>query len=169
MGAAPRPEVVLRGYRPGDLGRVTLLHARYYHRHWGLDRSFECQVARELAEFLTRLDPTRDLFTAAEVAGRFAGAIALDGADPQGARLRWFIVDPRHQGQGLGRRLLDHLLAFASQAGHRRIHLWTFAGLEAARHLYQEAGFVLVEEHAVQRWGRRIREQRYLWRNPSHP
>ena len=149
------------GYRPGDLGRVIWLHGDYYHRHWGFDLSFEAQEARELAEFLERLDPARDLFLAARLAGELVGAVALDGAAPEGARLRWFIMAQAAQGRGLGRELIRRLLDFGRRAGHRRVFLWTFEGLTTARRLYEAAGFTLAQERLVEQWGGTVREQRF--------
>lgn len=148
-------------YRPGDLGRVIWLHADYYHRHWGFDLSFEAQEARELAEFLLRLETARDLFLAARVDGELVGAIAIDGAaGPGAARLRWFIVDETRQGLGLGRGLIGRALDFCRQAGHGQVFLWTFEGLGAARRLYDEQGFGLAEERLVEQWGGLVKEQR---------
>ncbi|BEQ15491.1 GNAT family N-acetyltransferase [Desulfoferula mesophila] len=151
----------LVGYFPGAIGEVTRLHATYYARYWSLDLSFEAQVGRELAEFMERADPARDLFLAAKDDDRLAGCVALDGSFDEGARLRWFIVDPGWHGRGLGRKLLSRCLEFARQAGHRKVFLWTFAGLDAARRLYEDAGFTLAEEHEVQQWGGRIVEQKF--------
>ncbi len=148
------------GYYPGVIGEVTRLHATYYAQHWGLDLSFESQVSRELAEFLTRADPARDLFLAARGPAGLAGSVALDSGFDEGARLRWFIVDPAWQGRGLGRELMNRCLDFARQAGHRGVFLWTFAGLDAARRLYDLAGFTLAEEHRVEQWGNNITEQK---------
>lgn len=165
MPALEQSPLSLVGYRPGSIGRITEVHADYYHRHWGFDLSFESQVARELAEFLTRLDPGRDLFQVALVEDEFAGSVVVDGgAGEDAARLRWFIVDPAHQGQGVGWTLLSRAREFAKQAGHRELYLWTFAGLEAARRLYERAGFVLAEEHQLEKWGGAIREQKYALR-----
>ncbi len=154
-------QVTYTSYRPGDLGRVIWLHGDYYHRHWGFDLSFEAQEARELAEFLLRLDGSRDLFLAARLDGELAGAIAIDGQAGEGvARLRWFIVDERQQGRGLGRGLIRRALDFCRQAGHHRVFLWTFEGLGAARSLYDQHGFQLAEERLVEQWGGLVREQR---------
>lgn len=149
------------GYYPGVIGEVTRLHATYYARHWGLDLSFEAQVSRELAEFLQRAEPARDLFLAARGREGLGGCVALDGAPEEGARLRWFIVEPVWHGQGLGRELLSRSLEFARRAGHRKVFLWTFAGLDAARRLYEAAGFTLAEAHRVNQWGNEITEQRF--------
>lgn len=154
-------QAIYDSYRPGDLGRVIWLHGDYYHRHWGFDLSFEAQEARELADFLERLDPARDLFLAARLDGELVGAIALDGAAPEGARLRWFIVAEGTQGRGLGRELIRRTLDFGRRAGHRRVFLWTFEGLTMARRLYEDAGFVLAEERLVEQWGGMVREQRF--------
>jgi len=156
------PALDWSGYRPGVIGQVTTLHAEYYARHWGFDLSFESQVAREFSDFLCVFDPSQDFFLAAWQGRRLAGAVALDGhsTPEEGARLRWFIVDEAWQGRGLGRELVRRLLAFARAAGHRHLYLWTFAGLDAARRLYDACGFGLAQEHLVDQWGGRIVEQR---------
>ena len=155
--------VTLSGYRPGAIGRITWLHGDYYGRHWGFGLYFEAKVARELADFLGRFDGERDLFRLAVVDDAIAGSIAIDGAKAarEGAHLRWFIVDPQRQGLGLGRLLLDDALGFCAACGYARVFLWTFAGLDAARRLYEAAGFRLVEEIEQQQWGKRMREQRF--------
>ena len=160
MPESTKPSLTLRGYQPGDLGRVIALHGDYYHRHWGFDLSFEAQEARELAEFLSRLDPARDIFLTAWAGERFAGAIAIDGGGfPEGARLRWFIVDESLQGLGIGQALISRALEFCRAAGHQRVFLWTFEGLAAARALYERAGFCLAEERQVRQWGGVVKEQ----------
>ncbi|MFW6055249.1 MAG: GNAT family N-acetyltransferase, partial [Thermodesulfobacteriota bacterium] len=77
------------------------------------------------------------------------------------AHLRWFIVSDALQGQGLGNRLLDEAMAFCKDMGYRRVYLWTFEGLQAARHLYEKAGFELKEQHPGRGWGTVVNEQRF--------
>ncbi len=157
-------EVEYTGYYPGVIGQVTQLHATYYADNWGFDLSFEAQVGRELSEFLAGFQARRDFFRAARAGDRFAGSVALDGNHPEdeGARLRWFIVERAFRGQGVGGRLIEETLDFARQAGHGRLHLWTFAGLDAARRIYERAGFELNEVHRVQQWGDLIEEQKFV-------
>ena len=81
------------------------------------------------------------------------------------AHLRWFIVDDSLRGRGVGRGLLEQAMAFVD-AHHFECYLWTFQGLDAARHLYLEAGFALAEESPGEQWGSRVVEQRYL--RPAH-
>lgn len=150
---------------PGAIGDIAALHARHYAASHGFGAVFEAKVARELGEFLGRLDPARDLFRCV-VAGQGAvlGSIALDGGEaglPAGtAHLRWFILDAALRGSGLGRRLLAETLARARAEGFARVYLWTLSGLPAAERLYAEAGFTLEEEITGQQWGRPVTERR---------
>jgi GNAT superfamily N-acetyltransferase len=156
-------DVKFTGYFPGAIGKITELHATYYHDNWGLDVSFETQVGRELSEFISEFQENRDGFWVAKVAGDFAGSVAIDGrqASKQGARLRWLIVDPRFQGRGIGRNLLKEALEFCKKAGYKKVYLWTFKGLDAARFLYDRSGFQLREEDNVGQWGKNLTEQKF--------
>lgn len=157
------PAGIHRGYMPGAIGRVVELHGAYYHAHWGFGAFFEAKVAGELAEFIGRYDEKRDGFWTATAGGRVEGSITVDGlrAEREGAHLRWFIVSDAIRGQGVGRRLLDAAVDFCRVNGYPGIRLWTFAGLHAARHLYEQAGFALVEERRGAQWGTEVTEQRF--------
>jgi GNAT superfamily N-acetyltransferase len=153
---------ILTGYHPGSLGRVAELHGRYYHQHWNFGLFFEAQVATELAEFLEQYDAQRDGFWTAVQDGRVEGSIAIMGknANVEGAHLRWFIVSDALRGKGAGKRLIDTALDFCRGAGYQRIYLWTFEGLDAARHVYEKAGFRLEEQRMGSQWGTEVNEQR---------
>ncbi len=156
-------ELIVKGYYPGVIGKITELHAAYYHKYWGFDQSFETQVAGELSEFIKAFDPSRDGLWVAMKEGVFAGSVAVDGSrwTNDGARLRWLIVEPEQQRTGIGSRLLAEALLFCREKAFPRIFLWTFEGLVSARRLYEEAGFRLTQEHEIEQWGGKIREQRF--------
>jgi GNAT superfamily N-acetyltransferase len=156
-------QIEIGGYCPGAVGRVAEMHAVYYHHHWGFGLFFEAKVATELAEFLCRFDGERDGFWTLRSGNRVEGSIAIDGlkAATEGAHLRWFIVSPEIMGDGWGRRLMREAVAFCDRQAYHRIFLWTFAGLDAARHLYEAFGFRLVSEAEGERWGARVVEQRF--------
>ncbi|MCF8062553.1 MAG: GNAT family N-acetyltransferase [Deltaproteobacteria bacterium] len=156
-------DIQYTGRVPGAIGLITACHAAYYHENRGLDLSFEIQVASELAAFLDRFDPARDGLWLAWSGDAFAGSVAVDGSESRGreARLRWFIVEPDFQGRGIGGNLIQRAVSFCEDAGHARLFLWTFQGLEQARSLYEKAGFRLSQEHEVTRWGQQILEQRF--------
>ncbi len=156
-------EVKLCGYIPGAIGRVTELHATYYNEHWGFDLNFESQVAMELSEFLIRFDEVYDGFWVATLDGLIVGSVAIDGSNSstEGARLRWFITVPEYQGRGIGKALLWEAIKFCKRADLSPVYLWSFAGLDAARHLYEECGFTLCKEHKDNRWGNIVTHQMF--------
>ncbi len=156
-------EFRIGGYTPGAIGRLAELHAVYYHLHWDFGLFFEAKVASELSAFLSRADEARDRFWTVRRDGRVEGAVAIDGIDAggEGAHLRWFILSEEARGRGLGNRLMDAAMGFCDGSGYRRVYLWTFKGLDAARHLYEKHGFQLVEAREGEMWGRRVLEQRF--------
>ena len=62
------------------------------------------------------------------------------------AQLRLLLVEPIARSRGLGKRLIDECINFSKQTGYRKIKLWTNSNLLEARHLYEKAGFKIVEE-----------------------
>jgi len=155
--------IKLSGYVPGAIGRVAELHGRYYHEYWGFDLYFESKVATELSEFLCRFNEAQDGFWVGSLEGEIVGSIAIDGLNfnNKGAHLRWFIVAPENQGQGIGKRLLEEAIEFCRRKKFRRVYLCTFAGLDAARHLYEKFGFRLCEQHVGNQWGKTVTEQMF--------
>lgn len=160
----PPPVAIAAGYQPGVVGRITEMHALAYARTSGFGRAFEAVVGGGLAEFAGRLDDPRNEIWAATRGGEVVGSVAIDGEDmgPGVAHLRWFIVDDALRGGGVGTRLLDAALAFADAQGVAETQLWTFAGLDAARRLYEARGFVLAEERPGSQWGSEVLEQRFV-------
>lgn len=161
----PMAEIELAtGYVPGAVGRITELHADYYHREWGFGLVFEAKVAAGLSEFLIRFDDARDRLWTVRVKGRVEGSLAVDAikAEVEGAHLRWFIVAPHLRGLGFGNALIKEAVTFCREKNYRLVYLWTFEGLLAARHLYEKFGFRLVEQREGARWGRVVNEQRFV-------
>lgn len=160
---------LVRGYSTGLIARITDLHAHYYARHAGFGQRFESLVASSLAEFCHRLASPHNAIWTARQDGAIVGSLAIDGDDLGAniAHLRWFIMDENVHGSGGGKKLLDAALAFADDTGFAETHLWTFSGLDAARHLYETRGFVLVEQRDGAQWGKQVLEQRFVRRSPS--
>ena len=155
---------LVEGYHPGVVARVVGLHMAYYAPAWGFGQHFETKVATEFSAFLARFDADADfLLSAYNDNGAMLGSVTLDGhaAAGEGAHLRWFITSDGARGTGLGRKLLERAIAFADGRGYETVYLTTFAGLEAARHLYEATGFRLVMEAGDDQWQGGVREQRF--------
>jgi DNA-binding MarR family transcriptional regulator/GNAT superfamily N-acetyltransferase len=167
-GVVASPMRIASGYRPGLIACVTRMHALYYARTVGFGQRFETVVAGGLAAFCDRLENPENAVWTAICNDEIVGSIAIDGEDlGQGiAHLRWFILADGVRGGGIGRRLLSAALDFVDAHQFKETQLWTFAGLSAARHLYEAHGFVCVEERSGTQWGSEVLEQRFVRLRP---
>jgi GNAT superfamily N-acetyltransferase len=161
-----------QGYRPGAIADVVGAHVAYYAPAWGFGLQFEAKVASELSGFLKRHDPTRDLFVCAMGPDdTFLGSITIDGISARtdtGAHLRWFILTEAARGTGLGKRLICEAINFCDARQYGKIYLTTFAGLDAARHLYEQAGFRLTSQTDADTWSSgSVGEQRFELIRPN--
>jgi DNA-binding MarR family transcriptional regulator/GNAT superfamily N-acetyltransferase len=149
------PTVVIRSAGPGDLGLMVQRHGALYHQAYGWDQTYEALVARVTADMADAraANPGRVEMWIAEIDGQPVGSICCTEKDADTAQLRLLLVEPSARQQGLGGRLIDHCLRFATQAGYRRIVLWTNDILLEARRLYEKAGFTLDAEEPHHSWG----------------
>ncbi|CAN5466318.1 GNAT family N-acetyltransferase [soil metagenome] len=102
--------------------------------------------------------PSLDVLTAYAAAGRAFVAVDHGGA-PIGyvlldvvdgcAHVEQVSVDPEHQGEGVGRALLDRASSWAREADRAAVTLTTFADVPWNRPLYEHLGFRVLDEGEV--------------------
>jgi DNA-binding MarR family transcriptional regulator/GNAT superfamily N-acetyltransferase len=154
FGDASPSGFALRPLRPGDIGWIIHRHGAIYAREYGYDERFEALVAEIAARFVQRFDPTREQCWIAERDGQILGSVFLVSKSRSVAQLRLLLVEPAARGLGVGTRLVDECLRFARQAGYRSVVLWTQSELDAARRIYERAGFRRVAQEPHQSFGR---------------
>jgi DNA-binding MarR family transcriptional regulator/GNAT superfamily N-acetyltransferase len=150
------PPAVLREPRPGDMGWVVQSHGSLYASEYGFDASFEGLVAEIAAKFLASFDASRERCWIADIDGVQVGSVFLVRHSDDVAKLRLLLVDPAGRGQRLGQRLVGESISFARSCGYRKITLWTQSILVAARRIYQDAGFVLVDTKPHRSFGQSL-------------
>ncbi|WP_413515068.1 GNAT family N-acetyltransferase [Serratia proteamaculans] len=161
--SAPAIEIV-SGYLPGFTGRTLEMHMQYYSRTVGFGAFFEAAVGAALADLTGRLSHPLNQTWSALSGKRIVGSVSIDGETlgENRAHLRTFIIDDSVRGSGVGRQLLNRAVSFCDEQGFDETHLWTFKGLDAARHLYESVGFTLAEEQPGTQWGQLMTEQLFI-------
>ena len=146
----------LRPPKIGDYGWIVSRHGTLYAEEFGWGEPFEGLVAGIVADFAKQNDPKRERCWIGEVDGENVGCAFLVRDSDEVARIRLVLVDPKGRGLGLGTRLVDECIAFARQAGYRRITLWTHAELVAARRIYASRGFALTKSETKESFGKDV-------------
>ncbi len=153
-------DLVIRPYRPGELGIISRRHCVLYGEEYGFDETFENYLLDGMSRFLWDCGGKGQVWVV-DFWGRIMGAIAIVETGEGEAQLRWFYLEPSCRGTGLGRKLMETAMSYCERRGVGKVFLWTVKDLEAARHIYEKFGFSLVETNAHFLWGRHIVEEKW--------
>ena len=125
--------------QPDDIAIVReLLHE--YERALGVDLCFQ-GFAKELANLPGDYAPPRGTLLLARDGDAVAGCIALRPVDERDCEMKRLYVRDQFRAAGLGRRLVEQLIATAQAIGYRRMVLDTLPSMVSAQRLYASVGF----------------------------
>lgn len=96
---------------------------------------------QELAELPGRYVPPEGRLLLAFFEDRLAGCVALRRLEPEIGEMKRLYVRPGFQGTGLGRLLVDRVIAEARDAHYKLLRLDTMPRLERAVAMYRVRGF----------------------------
>jgi ribosomal protein S18 acetylase RimI-like enzyme len=142
--------MLIRDAHQGELAEIGDIRVSAYRADGFL--SADSGYAPHLREL--GADGSGHVLVAADSEGRLAGTVMLqlwpDGGNvvkgPGEGEIRALAVRPAARGSGLGRALLAAVMARAGQQGVRHLLLLTQIEMQAAHHLYDEAGFTRLPE-----------------------
>lgn len=137
--------ITLRPPRDDDLDWVVRRHGALYTGEYGWNEEFEVLVAGIVEQFRQNFDPTWEGCWIAEVDGGRVGSVFMVHKSDTVAKLRLLFVEQMARGQGVGRALVEECIRYARERGYRQIVLWTNSCLLPARHIYETAGFRMIE------------------------
>jgi GNAT superfamily N-acetyltransferase len=152
-------EITMRPGKMGDLGYIAYRHGVLYGLEYQLEPVFEIYVLESLLKYARSSQD--GMIRIVEIAGQVAGFIAIIRIDEESAQLRWFLIEPEYRGIGLGQRLMSTAMEYCREKRFKKVFLWTFKGLDAAKNLYQRHGFILTEQVANDTWKQGIVEERW--------
>jgi ribosomal protein S18 acetylase RimI-like enzyme len=121
---------------------------RAYAAGLGVDLCFQSFEA-ELAGLPGAYTPPTGRLLVADADPELAGCVALRPHAPGVGEMKRLYVRPEFRGRGLGRELINRVMAEAAAAGYRELVLDTLPVMGEAIALYRSAGFVETGPYTV--------------------
>jgi ribosomal protein S18 acetylase RimI-like enzyme len=111
-----------------------------YARSLGFDLDFQ-DFDRELAGLPGKYAEPDGCLLIAKRGGAAVGCVALRKLEAGICEMKRLYVKPDGRGHGLGRALVERIIAEAKERGYRRMRLDTLATMQSAIKLYKACGF----------------------------
>jgi GNAT superfamily N-acetyltransferase len=130
-------DVMIEPFRPELAGAFARLNREWIERLFTLEAADEQLLSHPIREVI---EPGGQIFFA-RAAEEILGTVAAVPHGPGAFELAKMAVTPAVQGCGIGRRLGEAVIAYATAAGGNRVFLLTNSRLDGAIRLYERLGF----------------------------
>lgn len=137
--ASPGRVEIAPAVTTADLSAVETLFREYWES-FGFTPCFQ-DFGAEVAGLPGKYAPPGGRLGLARVAGEAAGCVALRPVDERRCEAKRLYVRPRFRGSGVGKTLLEWVVAEARVAGYREMVGDTMPVMERALAMYERAGF----------------------------
>lgn len=131
--------ITFRQYEDEDQKEVYDLHIAGLKSAGTFTEDPEARM--ELDKDFSRIKQEYIDFPLALINGKIVGMGAIKNIDENTAEIKRMRVKPELQGQGIGKMILDKLIAKAKELGYKKLILDVAEQQEVARHLYESRGF----------------------------
>ena len=130
-----------------DVPAVMLLIGRVFSEYGLLLLpSFEVP---DLLAFNAHYTPPKGAFWVVRNETRVVGSVGVERLDPRTAELHRLYLDAALRGRGIGRTLVETVLAWSREQAVSRLVLWSDTRFEQSHRLYRRLGFEQLGERTV--------------------
>lgn len=155
-------EITIRAFTNSDIDFIISQQINLYKIEYGFTSEvWKAYIVDGVHQLVKQFDPEKDCVYILEANNNQAGCIAITHIDDVTAQLRFFFIEANLRGLGAGNKLINMAINFCREKKYKRVFLWTFSKLEAARHLYSKKGFQITETHENSEWGQPVLEERW--------
>ncbi len=130
-----------------DVPDVIALLARIWEEYgfiWEPETEFP-----DLFRFDEHYAPPHGAFWVVRDAGQLVGSIGVERVDATTAEIHRLYLDAHLRGRGLGRALVEEVLAWCRANAFTRLVLWSDTRFEHSHRLYRRLGFAQLGERTV--------------------
>ncbi|MHA1729096.1 MAG: GNAT family N-acetyltransferase [Promethearchaeota archaeon] len=142
-----------------DVHKAEFIQLNLEHLTWVSDELLEhydidirSQIPISLREYVegsinsfASLKPPSGIFYLLDVDGKIGGMGGIRKLREDTGEIKRMYINPKHRGEGFGKRLLELLMKKGEDFGFSRFVLDTGPFMKTAQYLYRSAGFVEIE------------------------
>lgn len=154
--------IEIRPFTNNDVDYIISRQINLYKIEYGFTSEiWKAYITDGVHQLVTQFIPEKDCVYILEANGNVSGCVAITHIGDETAQLRFFFIEPTLRGLGAGNKLINMAIDFCREKKYKRVFLWTFSELAAARHLYGKNGFRMTDTHENREWGKPVLEERW--------